>query len=1133
MVAIWANDVPCKDIKQEVIKHTIECMVKDNLMTQFADPILDNGPNKVDSDSLATKHNSLQCMNVWRFITEKDYWLCQDCSTPIHIDPKTNRKIHENNGESSNSDLDVEVGSISQEPSSYCSCRTTSCDRVNKQEIEASICQAEIKKQELEFVFQLNLQNQIPTTTTNSNNCCTETQDTIKIKCDYDTKCVHTQTSQTNLNFILTTNQCELIKPCDASIHPKPCSKRISIQESNTVCCDQNTFPKNSKLKIYIYKTMSTDRCTIRDMPNVSNLSLPCKSNQLIVRLFETDPLLLDPCLILLRKRFEKDVNNACSCINDILKKFDDSMIKHFRLNCEIRHGRVDLNLVCKNGNMSKSRWFLARIPTCTSIHKRDSCHKNVESCEKYGEPRKSMEIPIDPVCGEEVKIECCKELEERKGTFYSFCSNDSSVSMESSVSEVEKEKEEEKEVNFVWSREGPKQMEFVLSSKNAISPKRKGKAKVYFEIDVEKTKEHDDGISEKSESFLNEEEEKTIVEEYKSEEVADEKNFRCEKNEIREFVMIGTENELTLCEYDYSSDSLKESILREDQTSKIRDTEKSFSNNEFFSSDNLNQREQEDLCVTNEKIESLKKDYKECHLEDNVVEMREPECSEHEEYLKDTSCPIMKKDISMGSEICTCELRNNTLQIENCITQETNLSECVVKCNFESSKNICQVEDTCKREVNILEKKKNLEEKYSVDSISFVHSNSTKCSCCGKALSSPSDEEISETNKFCTNKTILDSKVQETSNLIGTENISANLKPTNLQYCKFQTSSIISSSPDQCYNTINSNATDSPRSCPNCEQNLAKQFTSEKISDPPVAESLFMFWAANCQRDHLQPESNPNNWKMSGFAAAGLVAFDSIKSKASQKLAGFRRSNAGYEEFETPREGSKDNKGFEDEREYSRQASFESLPEPERPPLRHIDTYCKPECPCLSKRYTIATLACIGFVISFGMRCNMGMAKMAMKNATEDNDNHTLRFNWTVGTESALDSSFFWGYLLTQVPGGFVASLYPANKIFGAAIAISSFLNLLVPGALKVDPIVDMIVQVIKGLVEGVTYPACHGIWKYWAPPLERSRLATLAFCGSYAAMVIGMPLSGCLTTIFGWTASFYFYGMPGFRWK
>lgn len=50
---------------------------------------------------------------------------------------------------------------------------------------------------------------------------------------------------------------------------------------------------------------------------------------------------------------------------------------------------------------------------------------------------------------------------------------------------------------------------------------------------------------------------------------------------------------------------------------------------------------------------------------------------------------------------------------------------------------------------------------------------------------------------------------------------------------------------------------------------------------------SSYTLGAANCQRDHLQPESNPNNWKMSGFAAAGLVAFDSIKSKASQKLAG------------------------------------------------------------------------------------------------------------------------------------------------------------------------------------------------------------------------------------------------------
>jgi len=41
---------------------------------------------------------------------------------------------------------------------------------------------------------------------------------------------------------------------------------------------------------------------------------------------------------------------------------------------------------------------------------------------------------------------------------------------------------------------------------------------------------------------------------------------------------------------------------------------------------------------------------------------------------------------------------------------------------------------------------------------------------------------------------------------------------------------------------------------------------------------------------------------------------------------------------------------------------SFDS-PTIERPPLRHIDKYVRPECPCcdLSKRFTIAILASVG----------------------------------------------------------------------------------------------------------------------------------------------------------------------------
>ena len=56
--------------------------------------------------------------------------------------------------------------------------------------------------------------------------------------------------------------------------------------------------------------------------------------------------------------------------------------------------------------------------------------------------------------------------------------------------------------------------------------------------------------------------------------------------------------------------------------------------------------------------------------------------------------------------------------------------------------------------------------------------------------------------------------------------------------------------------------------------------------------------------------------------------------------------------------------------------ASFDEI---ERPPLRHVDKYCRAECSCLSTRYTVAMMTCLGFIISFGIRCNLSMAKLTI----------------------------------------------------------------------------------------------------------------------------------------------------------
>uniref|UniRef100_H3BDJ0 Solute carrier family 17 member 8 n=1 Tax=Latimeria chalumnae TaxID=7897 RepID=H3BDJ0_LATCH len=106
--------------------------------------------------------------------------------------------------------------------------------------------------------------------------------------------------------------------------------------------------------------------------------------------------------------------------------------------------------------------------------------------------------------------------------------------------------------------------------------------------------------------------------------------------------------------------------------------------------------------------------------------------------------------------------------------------------------------------------------------------------------------------------------------------------------------------------------------------------------------------------------------------------------------------------------------------------------------------------------------------------------------------------------------------------------------RVFGAAIFLTSLLNMLIPSAAKVHYGCVLFVRILQGLVEGVTYPACHGMWSRWAPPLERSRLATTSFCGSYAGAVVAMPLAGVLVQYQGWPSVFYVYaiGIFGLIW-
>lgn len=79
----------------------------------------------------------------------------------------------------------------------------------------------------------------------------------------------------------------------------------------------------------------------------------------------------------------------------------------------------------------------------------------------------------------------------------------------------------------------------------------------------------------------------------------------------------------------------------------------------------------------------------------------------------------------------------------------------------------------------------------------------------------------------------------------------------------------------------------------------------------------------------------------------------------------------------------------------------------------------------------------------------------------------------------AGVDMSFFFGYLFTQIPGGYLTSVIPANRMFGTAIVISSILHLFSPSNIVHHTGTVMLIRFIQGLVE--VSSSIHHLIRMW----------------------------------------------------
>ena len=85
----------------------------------------------------------------------------------------------------------------------------------------------------------------------------------------------------------------------------------------------------------------------------------------------------------------------------------------------------------------------------------------------------------------------------------------------------------------------------------------------------------------------------------------------------------------------------------------------------------------------------------------------------------------------------------------------------------------------------------------------------------------------------------------------------------------------------------------------------------------------------------------------------------------------------------------------------------------------------------------------------------------------------------WNSATQSLVLSSFFFGYLFSQVPGGYLAGKYGAKAVFGTGIFVTSALTLITPPVAESRHLWALILlRIVEGFGEGVTYPAMMAMW-------------------------------------------------------
>ncbi|XP_053609698.1 putative inorganic phosphate cotransporter [Plodia interpunctella] len=190
-----------------------------------------------------------------------------------------------------------------------------------------------------------------------------------------------------------------------------------------------------------------------------------------------------------------------------------------------------------------------------------------------------------------------------------------------------------------------------------------------------------------------------------------------------------------------------------------------------------------------------------------------------------------------------------------------------------------------------------------------------------------------------------------------------------------------------------------------------------------------------------------------------------------------------------------------------------------------------KPES-SVGMRHVITLLLFLATTVSYATRVSMSVAIVAM---VSENQYGYPVFDWDRGVQDMILSSFFWGYIVLQVPAGMLAGKFGGKYLILATMVTNGIINMVVPfAAMHGGWTAVCACRIVMGLTQGLLYPSLHSFLGHWAPTSERSRMGTFVYAGGQLGTIVEMMTSSLLSASrWGWPSIFYVAGVTCFVWS